>query len=87
MPTRTMTLTTSDGQGNETTQTLSYDITAEQANDETIRQQAQNALANNRTYAGLASPTAAQTAAQVKALTRQMNGVIRLLLNQLDGTD
>ena len=57
------------------------------ANGQTLRQQATQALAANRTYIGLTSPTAAQTTAQVKALSRQMNGLIRLFLCQLDGTD
>lgn len=56
-------------------------------NRTTIQTQAATALANNRTYLALASPTNAQTLAQVKALTRQNNGLIRLLLNQLDGTN
>ncbi len=59
----------------------------QQTNRRTIEQQATDALATNRTFAGIASPTAAQTTAQVKALTRQTNGVIRLLLGQLDATD
>lgn len=57
------------------------------ANRATVQTQAANALANNRTFVALASPTNAQVVAQVKALTRQNNGIIRLLLNQLDGTD
>lgn len=57
------------------------------ANRTTIQTQAINALATNRTFLAIASPTNAQNAAQVKALTRQNNGIIRLLLNQLDGTD
>lgn len=43
--------------------------------------------ATNRAYVALAGPTAAQTTAQVKALSRQQNGMIRLLLGILDGTD
>ena len=62
-------------------------VPRELVNADAIRATALNALAANRTYVALATPTAAQTTAQVKALTRQMNGVIRLLLNQLDGTD
>lgn len=57
------------------------------ANAATLRQRAAVAMAGNRTYLALATPTAAQTTAQVKALTRQMNAVIRLLLNDLEGTD
>lgn len=56
-------------------------------NRTTIEQQATAALDTNRTFLAIASPTAAQNAAQAKALTRQMNGIIRLLLNRLDGTD
>ena len=56
-------------------------------NRQTIEASARSALTANRTYVALASPTNAQNAAQVKALTRQINGVIRLLLNALDGTD
>lgn len=88
MPTtRTTTVTTSDGKGNETTQTVTYDVPVEQDNADTLRQQATQALAANRTYVGLASPTSAQTTAQVKALSRQNNGLIRLLLGLLDATD
>ena len=51
-----------------------------------IRTQAQNALANNTTYLAIGTPTNAQVVAQVQALTRQSNGVIRLLISQLDAT-
>lgn len=49
------------------------------ANAQTLLQRAQQALANNATFLANASPTNAQIATQVKALTRQINGVIRLL--------
>lgn len=48
------------------------------------------ALATNATFRALASPTNAQTLAQVKALTRQVSALLRLarrdLLNTTDGT-
>lgn len=80
------TVTTFDGDGNvveETTET----VPVEDANARSLFSAADQALTNNRTFLALSSPTAAQNAAQVKALTRQMNGVIRLLLGRFDGTD
>lgn len=56
------------------------------ANLMAIQQQAEAALAANRAYV-TGTPTAAQTTAQVKALSRQVNGLIRLFLSRLDGTD
>lgn len=58
-----------------------------QGNAATIRQNALNALAANRTYTALAAPSTAQNTAQIKALSQQMNSVIRLLLGQLDATN
>ena len=46
-------------------------------NTATIGQQAHTAYDNNRTFLALATPTNAQVLAQTRALTRQMNGVIR----------
>jgi hypothetical protein len=66
---------------------VTYETTPEQDNDEAIRGQAAQALATNRTFIGLASPTNAQVVAQVKALSRQNNALIRLALGLLDGTD
>lgn len=57
-----------------------------EANRTAIQDAARTALDTNRTYTALATPTAAQTTAQVKALSRQNNGLIRLLLGLLDGT-
>lgn len=53
-------------------------------NRTTIQTQAATALTNNRTYLAIGSPSNAQVVAQVRALTNQSQGVIRLLLNQLD---
>jgi hypothetical protein len=59
----------------------------EAGNEVTVRDQASAALATNATFLGIASPTNAQTAAQVKALTRQVDGLIRLAVGRFDGTD
>lgn len=60
---------------------------AAESNRTTLTTQARAALAGNRTFLANASPTNAQTLAQVKALTRQMNAVIRLVVGDLSGTD
>lgn len=52
-------------------------------NRELIEKRARQALKSNRDYLQ-SNPTAAQVKAQVEALTRQVNGLIRLTLNELD---
>ena len=42
------------------------------------------ALDANRTYLDLAAPTTDDAAAQVRALTEQVNGLLRLTLKQFD---
>lgn len=59
----------------------------EQTNETTIRDKATQALADNKTFLALSSPSNAQVVAQVKALTRQNNALIRLVLRRFDGTD
>jgi hypothetical protein len=58
-----------------------------EANRLTIEDQARQALVNNRAFLELSPPTNAQVLAQVRALSRQVNGLIRVTLNQLDDTD
>jgi len=72
-----------DGHGNLiSTETVT--IPDSIVNLDTLHQKAMAALTNNATYLGIANPTNAQAVAQVTALTRQVNGIIRILLNQTD---
>lgn len=70
-----------------TAQALRDQAAARHANESTIRQQAGDAIAANKAFLAIASPTNAQTLAQVKALTRQQNGLIRLGIQSFDGID
>lgn len=63
------------------------DPTPEMVNRAAIVEQAVAALASNAAYLALPSPTQAQAVAQVAALTRQVNGLARLLLQRLDSAD
>lgn len=58
-----------------------------QANRLALVASAQTALVNNRDFLAIPAPTNVQVLAQTKALSRQSNGVIRMLLGQLDATD
>jgi len=63
-------------------------IVSRNLNEETLQQQAIQALQNNRDFLALPQPpTNAQVLAQIRALSRQNNGIIRQLLGFLDGTD
>lgn len=56
-------------------------------NETTIRDKARTALASNAAFLALASPTNAQTLTQVRALTRQVNALVKLQLNDLATLD
>jgi hypothetical protein len=58
--------------------------TTADTNKATIEQRAQTALAANETFLALASPSNAQNAAQIKLLTRECQGLIRLAIKALD---
>jgi hypothetical protein len=60
---------------------------SENSNDEVLRQRARQALQNNRDYLQVTNPDAAAVRAQVEALTRQVNALIRMALKELDGTE
>jgi hypothetical protein len=69
--------------------TADYPVQATPAvaqNADALRVAAKQAIADNKAFVAT-TPSAAQVAAQVKALSRQQNGLIRLLLGQLDATD
>lgn len=55
-------------------------------NERTLRERAGTALAGNATFLAIGSPTNAQTLAQVRALTRQVNALIRLEIRALSET-
>jgi len=76
-----------DGAGQAVGEDIEYILTTEQQNAQTIINRAATAVTNNQAFLAISSPTAAQVSAQVNALTRQVDGIIRYLFNILDGTD
>lgn len=56
------------------------------ANQAVLLAKAQAALASNATFLALAAPTQAQAVAQVQALTRQVNALVKLALGRLADT-
>lgn len=72
--------------GTVVTTRLPMTPTVNEANRDALNTKAVAALAANATFLAIASPTA-QVATQAKALTRQMDALIRLVGGQLDSTD
>lgn len=56
------------------------------ANFDAIRQMLVNSLATHTTYIAIAAPTTAQNTAEIKALAKTIDQLIRLGLPQLDST-
>lgn len=52
-------------------------------NEQTLLDKATQALTKNATFLSLTNPTTAQAVKQVKALTRQVNALIKLRINDL----
>lgn len=63
------------------------DPTLSELNLADLKSKAGNAIGGNIAALNVASPTNAQVVAQVKALTRQNNALIRIILGALDSTD
>lgn len=61
-------------------------VQTRETNRTSLKSKADTALTSNATYLALASPTTAQNTAQIKALTKQNNAIIRLLIEKLDST-
>lgn len=57
------------------------------ANAEELRRRAAAATVANRNYLAIPTPSQAQATAQVAALTRQVNALIRFALQEFDGTE
>lgn len=55
-------------------------------NSRDMRQKLETALGINATYAAVANPTAAQNLAQIRALTKECNSLIRLQMDLLGDT-
>ena len=55
-------------------------------NTQTLLQKATTALQNNQNYLALSTPTNAQAVAQVSALTRQMDALIRVVTDLATST-
>lgn len=56
-------------------------------NSTLIERKLDAAIDSNLAYLALTQPTNAQTVAQVVSLTRQVNGILRLLRNRLDAVE
>lgn len=70
--------TTATANGQVATYTAKPGTTADNADQ--LLSKAAAALAANKTFLAISSPTNAQSISQVKALTRQVNAIIRLLV-------
>jgi hypothetical protein len=68
-------------------ETVTVPVPPEAVNADTLQQRTKAAMAANRTFLALSSPSAAQNAQQIKALTRQVQALIRFTLADFDGTD
>lgn len=90
MATRTYEILVRNAAGNIVRQTVVEtvpDPTQAELNAVDLRTKALAALDTNVSFLAVASPTNAQVSTQVRVLTRECSGLIRLLLDALDSVD
>ncbi len=63
------------------------DVILRDNNQRDLFQKAHNAVDNNLAYLAIPTPTQAQAVQQVERLTRQVTGIIRMMMALLDSTD
>ena len=63
---------------------VGYDAWRNGQNEQEVRRQAEASLERNKDFLALDPPTNAQNAAQIIALTKQINGIIRTALDLFD---
>lgn len=71
---------------NNTAGTAQVDVADEIVNADTLVQRATAALASNVTFLANGSPSNVEVVAQVRALTKQVNALIKLRVGQLADT-
>lgn len=81
LPTVTGTLTQ-----NQDPSLATIQMTGDSQTQQQIRNAAGNALTANATYLAIGSPTNAQVVAQTRALTQQVDGLIRLAIGDFTAT-
>lgn len=64
--------------------TTTVEVPPEVENARTLKARVRAGIGNNANYLALANPNVAQNTAQIRALTRQVNALHRLNLEQLD---
>lgn len=86
MPTITRTYPIIAPDGSTKMITEQIEVSQSELNRDDLTAKASQALTANATYLAIASPSVAQNTAQIQRLTREVNAILRLMLNQVDDT-